>query len=253
MILVLGMVCQYRVDVMCKLLSVVCCHCCCSVDPYLAFLHAYAQSGKWEDCLRLCRFVDKKFLWACLAAMSLQAKEIATATTAYAALSNVSRLILWHHHEVIFLETVLVPVIWALPLWIFHSPFLCLYAGCSHCLHFDSCPDTSFSRRVPPLFVVLSRPLVTCFSLLSFCSASMSCTPLESLTCQHGCLSEFSSSLPFLFAWSRSCSEQSLGMFWAEFGTVLSGVRDRFERNVGLFCFVQTEICRCYSFGLIYS
>ena len=61
-----------------------------SIDPYPTFLHNYAANNKWEDCLRLCRFVEKKFMWACLAAMGLQAKEIDTATAAYASLGNVS-------------------------------------------------------------------------------------------------------------------------------------------------------------------
>ena len=61
-----------------------------SIDPYPSYVHMYAQSGKWEDCQRLCRFVDRKHLWACLAAMSLQNRDVSTAIAAYAALSNVS-------------------------------------------------------------------------------------------------------------------------------------------------------------------
>eukprot|EP00117_Sycon_ciliatum_P018506 scpid26601/ scgid17085/ Intraflagellar transport protein 80 homolog; WD repeat-containing protein 56 len=63
-----------------------------SIDPYPSYVHMYAQSGKWEDCQRLCRFVDRKHLWACLAAMSLQNRDVSTAIAAYAALSNASKV-----------------------------------------------------------------------------------------------------------------------------------------------------------------
>jgi len=46
--------------------------------------------GRWDDAVRLCRFVKDNSLWACLAAMSAYAKDLSTAEVAYAAIDEVS-------------------------------------------------------------------------------------------------------------------------------------------------------------------
>lgn len=63
-----------------------------SVSPYPIILHDYITAGKWEDALRLCRFVKDETIWACLAAMSTYAKELTTAEVAYAAICEADKV-----------------------------------------------------------------------------------------------------------------------------------------------------------------
>ena len=45
--------------------------------------------ARWDDAVRLCRFVKDPSLWSCLAAMSAYAKDLSTAEVAYAAIDEV--------------------------------------------------------------------------------------------------------------------------------------------------------------------
>lgn len=61
--------------------------------PYASILHGYVGSSRWDDALRLCRFVKLPTLWACLAAMALGARELNTAEAAYAAIDEVDKVL----------------------------------------------------------------------------------------------------------------------------------------------------------------
>ncbi|XP_006861914.1 PREDICTED: intraflagellar transport protein 80 homolog [Chrysochloris asiatica] len=63
-----------------------------SISPYPAILHEYVSSSKWEDAVRLCRFVKEQTLWACLAAMSVANRDMATAEIAYAAIGEIDKV-----------------------------------------------------------------------------------------------------------------------------------------------------------------
>eukprot|EP00794_Sanderia_malayensis_P011126 gene11126-12297_t len=63
-----------------------------SVSPYPAFLHSYTIDSKWDDAVRLCRFVKDETLWACLAAMAAYGKELSTAEIAYAAIEEADKV-----------------------------------------------------------------------------------------------------------------------------------------------------------------
>ncbi|XP_076837224.1 intraflagellar transport protein 80 homolog isoform X2 [Brachyhypopomus gauderio] len=63
-----------------------------TVSPYPALLHDYTASARWEDALRLCRFAKDQGLWACLAGMAVNSKELSTAEVAYAAIGEVDKV-----------------------------------------------------------------------------------------------------------------------------------------------------------------
>ncbi|ESP00252.1 hypothetical protein LOTGIDRAFT_225973 [Lottia gigantea] len=63
-----------------------------SVSPYIAVLHDYVNGSRWEDAVRLCRFVKDDSLWSCLAAMASYAKDLNTAEVAYAAIKEVNKV-----------------------------------------------------------------------------------------------------------------------------------------------------------------
>ncbi|KAK6478690.1 intraflagellar transport protein 80-like protein isoform X1 [Huso huso] len=69
-----------------------------SISPYPAILHEYATASRWDDALRLCRFVklfvslQEQTLWACLAAMAIANKELTTAEVAYAAIGEIDKV-----------------------------------------------------------------------------------------------------------------------------------------------------------------
>ncbi|NXN14848.1 IFT80 protein, partial [Indicator maculatus] len=63
-----------------------------NISPYPAILHDYVSGSKWEDAVRLCRFVKDQTLWACLAAMAVANKEMATAEIAYAAIGEIDKV-----------------------------------------------------------------------------------------------------------------------------------------------------------------
>lgn len=60
-----------------------------AVSPYPAMLYAAVLGGRWEEAVRLCRFVKNKPLWACLAGMALQHRHLDTAELALAAIEDV--------------------------------------------------------------------------------------------------------------------------------------------------------------------
>uniref|UniRef100_A0A8C5PNY8 Intraflagellar transport protein 80 homolog n=1 Tax=Leptobrachium leishanense TaxID=445787 RepID=A0A8C5PNY8_9ANUR len=63
-----------------------------NVSPYPAILQNYILSSKWDDAVRLCRFVKEESLWSCLAAMAVASKEMATAEVAYAAIGEIDKV-----------------------------------------------------------------------------------------------------------------------------------------------------------------
>ncbi|OWF41163.1 intraflagellar transport protein 80 homolog [Mizuhopecten yessoensis] len=63
-----------------------------SISPHPCILHSYVYSGRWNDAVRLCRFVKDEVLWSCLAAMSAYAKELNTAEIAYAAIKEAEKV-----------------------------------------------------------------------------------------------------------------------------------------------------------------
>lgn len=62
------------------------------ISPYPSMLHKYASESKWDDAIRLCRFVKDTVLWACLATMAAHAKDLNTAETAYAAIDEADKV-----------------------------------------------------------------------------------------------------------------------------------------------------------------
>ncbi|GBG24836.1 Intraflagellar transport protein 80-like [Hondaea fermentalgiana] len=64
-----------------------------SVSRYPSLLHKLvAEERKWEDAIRLCRFVNQKFLWAILAGMAIKMTHLDTAEIALAATEHVAKL-----------------------------------------------------------------------------------------------------------------------------------------------------------------
>ncbi|NXC25987.1 IFT80 protein, partial [Campylorhamphus procurvoides] len=63
-----------------------------NVSPYPGILHDYVRSSRWADAVRLCRFVKDQTLWACLAAMAVANKDMATAEIAYAAIGEIDKV-----------------------------------------------------------------------------------------------------------------------------------------------------------------
>ncbi|XP_053315521.1 intraflagellar transport protein 80 homolog [Spea bombifrons] len=63
-----------------------------TIPPYPSILHDYVNSSKWDDALRLCRFVKEQSMWSCLAAMAIAAKEMTTAEVAYAAIGEIDKV-----------------------------------------------------------------------------------------------------------------------------------------------------------------
>uniref|UniRef100_A0A8C4X7R3 Intraflagellar transport 80 homolog (Chlamydomonas) n=1 Tax=Erpetoichthys calabaricus TaxID=27687 RepID=A0A8C4X7R3_ERPCA len=63
-----------------------------NISPYPDILHEYVNCSRWDDAVRLCRFVKEQTLWACLAAMAVANKELITAEVAYAAIGEVEKI-----------------------------------------------------------------------------------------------------------------------------------------------------------------
>ncbi|XP_018409467.1 PREDICTED: intraflagellar transport protein 80 homolog [Nanorana parkeri] len=63
-----------------------------NTSSYAAILHDYSAAAKWNDALRLCRFVKEQTMWACLAAMAIANKEMSTAEVAYAAIGKIDKV-----------------------------------------------------------------------------------------------------------------------------------------------------------------
>ncbi|XP_070538600.1 intraflagellar transport protein 80 homolog [Ptychodera flava] len=62
------------------------------VTPYPSMLQELTSNNRWEDAVRLCRFVKDNTLWACLATMASYAKELNTAEVAYAAIDEADKV-----------------------------------------------------------------------------------------------------------------------------------------------------------------
>jgi len=66
--------------------------CSTSITGYAAFLHKFVNESKWDNAVRLCRFVKEESLWACLAGMAAFHKELSTAEIAYAAIDEAEKV-----------------------------------------------------------------------------------------------------------------------------------------------------------------
>jgi len=62
------------------------------VAPHTPMLYRLAAANRWEEAIRLCRFVKDEKLWGCLAAMSLQNRQLDTAEVALASLNEADKL-----------------------------------------------------------------------------------------------------------------------------------------------------------------
>ncbi|XP_063772234.1 intraflagellar transport protein 80 homolog isoform X2 [Pseudophryne corroboree] len=63
-----------------------------NISPYPAIIHDYVSASKWNEAVRLCRFVKEQSTWACLAAMAIANKEMTTAEIAYAAIGEIDKV-----------------------------------------------------------------------------------------------------------------------------------------------------------------
>ncbi|CAM9962929.1 unnamed protein product [Heterosigma akashiwo] len=63
-----------------------------SAPPHPRALHGLAAAGRWADAARLCRHVQSRELWGCLAAMALHGNNLETAEAALAAVGEVHKL-----------------------------------------------------------------------------------------------------------------------------------------------------------------
>jgi len=63
-----------------------------SISPYPSILFEFCDKQKWNKAVRLCRFVKEQTLWACLAAISLNSKELNTAEIALAAIDSIDKV-----------------------------------------------------------------------------------------------------------------------------------------------------------------
>ncbi|NXM70313.1 IFT80 protein, partial [Serilophus lunatus] len=63
-----------------------------SISPYPGILHDHVRASRWEDAVRLCRFVKDQTLWACLAAMAVANQDMTTAEIAYAAIGEIDKV-----------------------------------------------------------------------------------------------------------------------------------------------------------------
>jgi len=63
-----------------------------SISPYPIVLFEFCEKGKWEKAIKLCRFVKESTLWASLAGLSLQFRELATSEIALAAIEAADKV-----------------------------------------------------------------------------------------------------------------------------------------------------------------
>ncbi|XP_018025375.1 intraflagellar transport protein 80 homolog, partial [Hyalella azteca] len=63
-----------------------------SVSPYPALLHSYVLARKWDDALKLARFVKEDLVWAVLAGMATAGRNLETAEVAYAAINETDKV-----------------------------------------------------------------------------------------------------------------------------------------------------------------
>jgi intraflagellar transport protein 80 len=63
-----------------------------AISPYPSILFEFCEKQRWEKAIRLCRFVKEQTLWACLAAVSLNSRELNTAEIALAAVESIDKV-----------------------------------------------------------------------------------------------------------------------------------------------------------------
>jgi len=63
-----------------------------AISPYPSILFDFCEKNKWDLAIRLCRFVKEHTLWACLAAVSLNSRELTTAEFALAAIEAIDKV-----------------------------------------------------------------------------------------------------------------------------------------------------------------
>lgn len=63
-----------------------------SLFLYLDLLHELYEKTRWEKAITLCRFVKEPTLWACLALMSISARELNTTEIALAAINEADKV-----------------------------------------------------------------------------------------------------------------------------------------------------------------
>lgn len=59
------------------------------VTPYAEMLHGYIEKREWAFALKLCRYVKETALWAMLASMAINLRELDTAEICLAAIEEV--------------------------------------------------------------------------------------------------------------------------------------------------------------------
>ncbi|ESO09780.1 hypothetical protein HELRODRAFT_158228 [Helobdella robusta] len=69
----------------------------CHVTPYAGMLLECVEASKWEEAVKLCRFVNTEAMWACLAALATNQKNLNTAEVAYAALNEPEKVKFLQH------------------------------------------------------------------------------------------------------------------------------------------------------------
>merc|ERR1711988_629408 len=62
------------------------------ISPYPPLLFEHVAKSNWESAIRLCRFVKDKPLWACLAALAVNGRELNASEVAYAAIDEVDKV-----------------------------------------------------------------------------------------------------------------------------------------------------------------
>ncbi|KAJ3288085.1 Intraflagellar transport protein 80 [Borealophlyctis nickersoniae] len=63
-----------------------------NITPLPAMLQEHARKKQWEEAIRLCRYMNMKELWACLAAMAIYGQDLNTAEVAYAAIDEIQKV-----------------------------------------------------------------------------------------------------------------------------------------------------------------
>ena len=59
-----------------------------TISPYPQILFDFCEKNKWDKAIKICRFVKEQLLWACLSAISLNQRDLATAEIALAAIEQ---------------------------------------------------------------------------------------------------------------------------------------------------------------------
>uniref|UniRef100_A0A0N5A873 Intraflagellar transport protein 80 homolog n=1 Tax=Syphacia muris TaxID=451379 RepID=A0A0N5A873_9BILA len=68
----------------------------CAVPPFALALWRYTTASKWDQALKLCRHIQKEYLWGMLAGMAISARNMEIAEVANAALNEVEKVFYIH-------------------------------------------------------------------------------------------------------------------------------------------------------------